>query len=289
MLNRIKSGEILISDGAMGTMLFERGLKSGGCPESFNMENPHVLEEIARLYREAGADIIHTNTFGASPLKLTHYHLDEQAGAINVAAVKSARSGAGRDAIISLSVGPSGQLLKPYGTVDLETMYDNFLVQIKAGLAAGADAVTIETMSDINEATSAIKAAKAIRPGIPVIATMTFEKGPRGFFTNMGVNVSTACARLAQAGADVIGANCGNGTEIMVELAREFRRNTELPLAIQSNAGLPMLKNGEVLYPESPEFMANQAQRLREYGVAIVGGCCGTTPEHIRAIKSAFR
>lgn len=283
---RLKNGEQLISDGAMGTMLFHRGLQSGECPESVNLKNPGLLEEIARLYLRAGADIIHTNTFGGSPLKLSDYDLADQTETINRIAVQAVRKVVRDQAYAAISCGPCGKILQPYGDTAPEAVYESFRQQLQAGLAAGADCVTIETMTDLNEACLAIKAAKSISTTIPVMATMTFDPTPRGFYTIMGVNVQSAVKGLSDAGAEVIGANCGNGMEKMIDIAREFKKFTDLPLLIQSNAGQPVLTDGQLVYSETPEFFAEKACQLLEMGVSIVGGCCGTTPEHIRAIRA---
>lgn len=289
LLDRLRDGEVLVSDGAMGTMLFERGLESGGCPEEFNIKRPEVVSEIARMYQEAGADIVHTNTFGGSVLKLAKYNLDEVTEEINITAVKAARDGVGDRAYVSMSCGPSGELLKPYGDVDPEAMYESFERQLKAADKAAADLITVETMIDLTEATLAVEAAKAAAPDLPVIATMTMESTPKGYRTLMGTSVADAVAGLEEAGADIVGSNCGNGSERMIEIAVEIKKHTGLPIAIQPNAGFPELVGGEVFYPETPEFMAEKSQELLAIGVSIIGGCCGTTPEHIKAIARLVR
>ena len=285
LLERIKHGEVLVSDGAMGTMLMERGLKPGDPPESFNLTHPEILREIANLYLDAGADIIQTNTFGASPLKLSFYSLEGKTEKINRNAVLAVKKVVGDHAYISGSCGPTGKFLKPYGDIEPEEMYHNFGRQIHTLISAGVDIICIETMTDLNEATLAIKAAKAVSQTIPVMATMTFDPTPRGFFTVMGVNIEDAAEGLRDAGADVIGSNCGNGIENMVKIAREFKKYTKLPLIIQSNAGMPEIRGNTTVYPETPEFMAGKVKELLALGVAIIGGCCGTTPEHIKAIR----
>jgi 5-methyltetrahydrofolate--homocysteine methyltransferase len=291
ILNRIKQGEILIGDGAMGSLLMARAkdLIKGKCPEFINLSRTDILEEIARLYLEAGADIIQTNTFGGSPLKLSAYNLQDQTEEINRVAVQAVRKAVDGKAYVSASCGPCGKMLKPYGTVEPEEMYQSFLRQLKVIIEAGADIICVETMTDIKEALLAIKAAKNISPTIPLMATMTFDKTPRGFYTMMGVNIEKAASELEAAGADIIGSNCGNGIEKMIEVAKEFKKFTSLPLIIQANAGLPTVKDDVVVYPETPEFMAEKSKELAAAGVSIIGGCCGTTPEHIRAIGEAVR
>ncbi len=285
IIERLTDGAVLIADGAMGTMLFARGLKQGECPESLNLSRPEVLEEIAALYCEAGADIVQTNTFGGSPLKLAMYDLDDKTEKINANAVAAVRNAVGNKALVSASCGPCGKILKPYGDMDPEKIYETFIRQIEALAKAGADIICVETMTDLNEASLAIKAAKETAPDIPVMATMTFDPTPRGFYTIMGVTVEQAAVGLAAAGADIIGSNCGNGIENMIKIAKEYRRHSDLPLLIQSNAGLPFTRDGKLEYLETPEFMAEKTLKLIDAGVSIIGGCCGTTPEHIRAIR----
>ncbi|HUU06069.1 MAG TPA: homocysteine S-methyltransferase family protein [Patescibacteria group bacterium] len=283
--SRISRGQVLQADGAIGSLLMTRGLPRGAPPEGVNLAHPEILEEIARLYLEAGAEIIQTNTFGASPLKLANYGLAEQALAINENAVLAVRRAVGEQAYLSASCGPSGRILQPYGDTDAETILASFLTQMRALIGAGADIICVETMSDINEAQLAIQAARSVSPSIPVMATMTFEATARGFFTIMGVTIEKACRELEKAGADLIGSNCGNGSLQMVAIAKEFRKFTGLPLLIQANAGVPELRSGQVYYPETPEYMAEMCRELIRAGVAVIGGCCGTTPEHTRAMR----
>ena len=285
LLERLQQGETLLADGAIGTMLLQRGLEAGACPESINLTRPQVLEEIARRYLDAGAEIIQTNTFGGSPLKLAMYDLDRQTEEINRRAVRAVRDAVADRAYVSGSCGPCGRILQPYGDADPDEVYDGFRRQMSALLDAGVDVICVETMIDLAEATLAVKAAKDISPDKPVMATMTFDATPKGFFTVMGVNVEQAAAGLRAAGADIVGSNCGNGIENMVRIAAEFTRHTDLPLLIQSNAGLPEMKGGELVYGETPEFMADKARELVALGVSIIGGCCGTTPEHIAALR----
>jgi 5-methyltetrahydrofolate--homocysteine methyltransferase len=285
LLERLSDGEVLVADGAMGTMLLDRGLGIGAPPESVNLSRPEILEEIARLYLDAGADIIQTNTFGGSPLKLAMYALDDRAGEINHAAVRAVRRVVDDRALVSGSCGPSGKMLTPYGDTEPAEMYRSFRRQMEALIGADVDAICIETMTDPKEAALAIKAAKDVRAGIPVMATMTFDPTPRGYFTIMGTSIEQAAAELAEAGADVVGSNCGNGIEPMIEIARLFRACSDRPLLIQPNAGLPDTMDGRLVYSETPDFMAERAQQLIEAGVSIIGGCCGTTPEHIRSLR----
>jgi 5-methyltetrahydrofolate--homocysteine methyltransferase len=285
LLQRIHRGEIIVADGAMGTLLIQKGFRPEDCFEVLNLKHPDVIREISSAYRAAGAEIIQTNTFGASPLKLQRFSLDGETEAINAKAVEIAREAASDGAYISGSCGPSGKMLIPYGDTSPEQIYESALRQTRALIAAGVDIICVETMTDLTEAILTVKAAKAVSPAIPVIATMTFDLTPRGFFTIMGVTIEQAAKELEQAGADIIGANCGHGIEQMINIARQFRASGNLPFIIQSNAGLPELIDGVPTYCETPEFMADKSRELVAAGVSIIGGCCGTTPAHIAAIR----
>lgn len=277
---------VLVGDGALGTMLLARGLPPGAPPESMTLTHREVLQEIARMYLDAGADLLTTNTFGGSPLRLALHQLDHEVDAINRDAVNAARAVAGDTAYVAGSCGPSGRLLEPYGDTTSEQMAESFHRQMESLAGAGADCVIVETMTDLTEAALAVRAAKDVAPATPVLATMTFDPTPRGYFTVMGVSVAAAADGLAEAGADAVGSNCGNGIEHMVAIAREFRRHTTLPLVIQPNAGLPRTVGRETVYDETPEFMAERARALLDLGVAVIGGCCGTTPAHIAALRA---
>ncbi|MHC4992843.1 MAG: homocysteine S-methyltransferase family protein [Planctomycetota bacterium] len=288
LTERITGRELLLVDGAMGTMLMQRGLRPGECPEAINLERPDVLEDIAGLYLGAGAYIVETNTFGASPAALTRHGLEGRVEAINEAAVRAVRRVVGRRAYVAASCGPSGLLLKPHGDADPDDLYAGFVTQIGALVAAGADAVFVETMTDLAEAMLAVRAAREIAPVTPVAAMMTFDATPRGYFTVMGVSVEQAAAGLLEAGADAVGSNCGNGIDRMVEIAAAFRACCDAPLIIQSNAGLPVADGDGVVYPETPQDMANRCSDLLAAGVTILGGCCGTTPDHTRALRAVM-
>ena len=287
LLERVAAGDILVADGAMGTMLMERGLQIGQPPESFNLKNIGVLGEIAREYLGVGADIVQTNTFGASRLKLSQYSLEEKVEEINKNAVLAVKKAAAGRAYVSGSCGPTGEFLKPYGDIEPKQMVDVYEEQIGALIDAGVDVICIETMTDLQEATYAIKGARKVSSSIPVLATMTFDSTPKGFYTVMGVSIEEAAKGLETAGADVVGSNCGNGIANMILIAQEFKKYTNLPVIIQSNAGMPVLKADKVVYLETPDFMAEKAGKLISLGVSIIGGCCGTTPAHIRALRKA--
>jgi len=289
MLARLEAGDVLFGDGAMGTLLLDRGLEPGACPESLNLERPELLEDIARGYVMAGADIVSTNTFGGSPLKLAHYGLQDRCEEVNARGVAAARGAAGNSVRVAGVLGPTGCLLKPHGDTDPDEVYDGFVRQARAMADEGVDLFYVETMIDLTEATLATRAAKMVAPTLPVAACMTFDKTPRGYFTIMGVDIPTAARELAKAGADVVGSNCGNGIERLVEIAGRFRECTSLPLIAQANAGLPETEGTRVVYPDTPERMARGAVELIAAGTSIIGGCCGTTPAHVEAMKRAVR
>ncbi len=285
IIERLRRGEVIVGDGALGTQLMKRGLKHGDPPESFNLTRPRVLEEIASLYLEAGAEIVTTNTFGATSLRLKQFSLETDVDEINRSAVHAVRKAVGDKAYVSASVGPTAQMIKPFGDAEPDAVYSSFQQQVRALLDAGADMICIETMTDLTEATLAIQAVRSIDLKIPVMATMTFSRMAQGFFTLMGSSVANAAAALEKAGADIVGSNCGDGTESMVGIAREFRQHSRLPIAIQGNAGLPTASDTGLIYPETPDFVAGKALEMLNLGVQIIGGCCGTGPEHIRAIR----
>ena len=284
---RLARGEVLVGDGAWGTQLMQRGLPPGRPPEWFALERPEVIEEVARLYVEAGADLVTTDTFGGTSFRLKLHGLDAERARVNRQAVEAVKRAVAGRALVSASVGPSGQILEPYGDTSPDAVEAAFAEQIEALAAAGADVLCIETMSDLTEATCAVRAARAVAPRLPVMATMTFEPHPRGYFTVMGVSVERAARGLEEAGADVVGSNCGTGIADMVGIARLFRASTARPVLVQPNAGLPQTRDGQLVYDETPEAMAARVAELLSLGVAIVGGCCGTTPDHVRAIRRA--
>jgi 5-methyltetrahydrofolate--homocysteine methyltransferase len=246
------------------------------------------LAEIAELYLDAGADLITTNTFGGSPLKLESFGLGDQAEEINRRAVEVLNPVVDGRGYISASVGPTGKIMEPYGDTAPEAVSETFNRQIGVLVESGADIICIETMIDLYEAEIAVRTARSLSADIPIIATMTFDATPRGFFTTMGTTIEQACTSLVDAGADIVGSNCGTGIDTMVEIAATFREHSRVPLIMQANAGLPETRDGELFYSESPEFVAARVGQLMDLGVGIIGGCCGTTPDHISAIRAAI-
>ncbi|SHG98791.1 methionine synthase (B12-dependent) [Thermosyntropha lipolytica DSM 11003] len=276
---------ILLLDGAMGTMLQANGLKPGECPEWFGVNNPEVLGEIHYRYIEAGADIIQTNTFGANRFKLMEYGLEDKVYEINSEAVRIAKEKAQGKALVAASIGPTGKLLKPIGDVSFDDLYAAFKEQIVACARAGADLISIETMTDIGEMRAALIAAK-YNTDIPVIAHMTFEKDGR---TMMGTDPVTALIILEALQPLAIGANCSGGALQLLPVIEEMNRYSSVFLSVEPNAGLPALVDGKTVFPDTPEEMAEYALLLRDAGANIIGGCCGTTPEHIKAIAEVLK
>lgn len=287
--DEIRSGKILVSDGAWGTFLQQKGLKPGECPELWNIENPEDVFAIAKSYIDVGCDMVETNSFGGSIFKLKSYGLENRVTEINRAAAEISRKAAGADKHVLGSIGPTGKILM-MGDVSAEELYEAFKEQAKALEAGGADAIVVETMSDMEEALAAVRAAKE-NTGCEIICTMTFEKsGDSDFNTMMGVTPEQMTQSLLEAGVDVLGANCGNGVQNMIGIAQHIRKiNKDIPVLIHANAGAPVYKDGETIFPESPEEMAQYVQTLIDAGANIIGGCCGTTPEHIKRIVEVAR
>jgi 5-methyltetrahydrofolate--homocysteine methyltransferase len=276
---------VLVLDGAMGTMLQERGLQPGHSPEEMNLSSPDVVAGVHREYIEAGADIVVTNTFGGSSAKLDHYGLTERLYEINNRGVAIAREVAGQDAYVAASIGPTGRFVEPVGDCPFDEMMSIFREQAIPLIEAGADLITLETFLDIKEARCAIIAIREISPDIPIIAMMTFDDNGRSV---LGTPPEAAAITLEAVGANIVGSNCGLGVDGIYGVLARMRRVTRLPLISQANAGLPYLKDGKTVFPGTPQEMTAYHERMLELGVRIIGGCCGTTPAHIRAIRDAL-
>ena len=287
-MRRLSTGGLIVSDGATGTYLQAHGLEPGGCPEEFNLSHPEVVRGMAQAYFGAGSEIVLTNSFGANRFMLGKYGHGDKVSEVNRLAAEHARSQAPQGGFVIGSIGPTGEFLEPLGEVTEEEMLAAFVEQVTALETGGADGVVIETMTAVEEARLAIRAARE-HTKLAVLSTMVFDKGPRGFFTMMGVTPERSVKELIDAGADVVGTNCGNGSDLMVELARDLRQATDAPLLVHSNAGIPSMVQGEIVYPETPDYMAERFNELARLGINIIGGCCGTGPEHIRVFAESLR
>ncbi|OGS27986.1 MAG: hypothetical protein A2297_06145 [Elusimicrobia bacterium RIFOXYB2_FULL_48_7] len=281
----IRRKKVLISDGAMGTELMKKGLPPGYCPELWNEENPAAISAVSASYIAAGSDIILTNTFGASSIKLSKYGLENRSVELNKAGVEAAKqAAAGKDVMVFGSIGPTGEFLEPLGELTEAAMSEAFARQIDAMASAGADGLVFETMMSIEEAVCGLKAAKKIS-SLPVVVSLAYDRNDKGFATMMGVTPEKAVKELTANGADIIGANCGISADAMLELTKTLKGLTNLPLWIKPNAGAPQNVSGKTVYNETPGSMSSAMQKIVSAGASIVGGCCGTTPEHIKALR----
>jgi len=289
IIQEIQKGRVLVSDGAWGTFLQKKGMQPGECPEEWNISRPDDVSAIAQSYVDAGADMIETNSFGGNYFKLKNYGLESRVFEINKAAAEISRKAAGANLFVLGSVGPTGKLLMMEEVTEDE-LYNAFKEQSVALEAGGADAIVIETMTDLEEARIAVKAAKE-NTSCEVICTMTFDKIIGGEYrTMMGISPSEMTEALVETGADVIGANCGNGIADMIGIVKEIRLvNASVPILIHANAGMPHYHDGETTFPESPGDMAARVKEIVEAGANIIGGCCGTTPDHICEVRRVVK
>jgi methionine synthase I (cobalamin-dependent) len=282
IIERLLADGPAVTDGAWGTQLQARGLESGECPDTWNLTHADRVEEVARAYVEAGSQVILTNTFRANRIAMEAVELPGTLEEINRAGVAISRRAAGDLAAVFASIGPSGKLL-PAGEVDPDKLYESFSEQARWLAEAGADVLLIETMSDLEEARIALAAALPTKK--PVAVSMVFDAGRRKDRTMMG-NTPEQCAReLMEAGAAVVGANCGCGVEGYVEIARRMHAAASVPIWIKANAGLPELVEGKAVWRMEPQVFAGYVPALLEAGARFIGGCCGTGPEFIRAMK----
>lgn len=284
ILDLIKAGKILVSDGAWGTFLQQKGMQPGECPEEWNLTHHNEVLDIAKSYIEAGADMIETNSFGGTVFKVEKYGLGDKVFELNKAAAEISRQAAGDKFVIG-SVGPTGKILM-MGDVTEEELYNAFKEQVLGLEAGGVDAIMIETMTDLDEARLAIRAAKE-NTKCEVFCTMTFDKTVQGEFrTMMGVSPTEMVEALVEAGAELIGANCGNGIADMIGIVQEIRKaDSKIPVLVHANAGMPHYHDGQTIFPESPDEMAALVPEIIAAGANIVGGCCGTTPAHICRVR----
>lgn len=279
----------ILLDGAMGTILFELGLQHGDSPELWNVEQPDKIRSVHRQYIEAGSQVILTNTFGCNRKRLELHNLSDRAAEFNIAAAKLAREEA--DAafmpiLVAGDIGPSGSILVPYGEMEYEEAVAIFTEQAKALVEGGVDVLWVETMSDLGEIKAAIEACKAVAPDMAIIGTMTFDTHGRTMF---GVKPEQALEALNDLAVVALGGNCGNGTKEIETVIQKMREtNPDVTLIAKANAGIPHLENGVAVYDAKPEDMAEYARNVLDLGATFIGACCGSTPDHIRAMAQAL-
>jgi len=278
----------VIFDGAMGTMLMASGLASGECPEVWNLEKPSLVMEIHRRYYEAGSDVVHTNTFGGNSIKLSDRGLSLQMEVINLTAAKVAREACPGGKWVAGDLGPTGKLLKPLGTLDPHAVEASYRMQAEALIRGGVDLISIETMFSLQEALAAVRAVKSLGQ-VPIVASMTYNRTKRGYFTMMGERIGEAVSALIDAGADAVGANCTLGSRDMIDLTKELRAASRSPILVQPNAGQPVTREGVTSYEQSPLEFARDGKEIKAAGADMIGGCCGTDAAFIKELARALR
>ena len=292
--DRIEQGVFLL-DGAMGTQLIARGIEAGACNDYLNIESPDVVADVHRAYLDAGSDAVLTNTFGASAVALRRHGLADQAAAVNRTGAEIAAQAAGRDQYVLGDIGPTGGFLEPLGGLKPDELRAAFAEQAGAVVAGGVDGLIVETVTALDEVTIAIDAAKSVAGSLPVFASMSFDKAGDDFRTMMGVDVRSAVSTIISLGVDAVGFNCGTLTlDEYVKLACEYvsaarALSNDVIIFAEPNAGKPELVNDKAVYRVSPEEFAAAAKRIHEAGVNIIGGCCGTGPEHIAAVAAVLK
>lgn len=288
LLSRLAAGQVVVGDGAMGTMLQQAGLTDGGAPELWNVTQPEKVRAIYQAYLDAGAQIIETNTFGGTAARLKMHNLEERVVELNQAGAALAKEvAAPMGAFVAGSIGPTGELIEPVGPLTMADAEALFAEQTRGLVAGGVDLVVIETMSHLNEVQAAVKGVRTVAPDLLIVTTLSFDTN---YHTMMGVSPKDAIELISSWGVSVIGANCGNGPDeietVMTQMAQY--RPDGVYLMAQSNAGLPQYVNGAIAYDGTPAIMADFALRLRRLGVNIIGACCGSTPAHVAAMAAAL-
>jgi len=286
-LEKLKE-KVILFDGAMGTMLMKAGQDPLKTPIRLNLDEPDLVTDIHKLYYTAGADAVITNTFGGSPLKLAADGLEEQLVELNREAVRLTRRSCPDGKFVAGDIGPSGKMLKPLGDVAPEEMQENFFAQAGVLIEAGVDLIIIETMYALDEALAAVQGVRKAGD-VLLLASMTYSKTKNGFFTVMGENIPRCVSVLEEAGADMMGANCTLNSTDIIDLTEELRAATDKPILIQPNAGKPVTSKGLTYYEQTPAEFAIDAVKIKKAGADMIGGCCGTTPEFIKAVAEALR
>ena len=289
------SKDLFLLDGAMGTQLIARGIQVGKCNDYLNVDSPDVVSDIHRSYFEAGSDAVLTNTFGANKYALGRHGFAEETIKINKAGAQIARRAAGENKYVLGDIGPSGDFLEPLGSLNPEELKEAFAQQAKALLNGGVDGFIIETMTALDEVTVAIEAVKSVGGGVPVLASMSFDRAEDDFKTMMGVGIEAAATKIVSLGVDAIGFNCGTvSLDEYIELAEKFvlavrALSADVIVYAEPNAGKPELIEDQAVYKVSPEDFAVAAKKIHSTGVNIIGGCCGTSPAHIRATAEKLK
>jgi homocysteine S-methyltransferase len=287
LLNRLLDPErVIVFDGAMGTMLYAKGVFINQCYDELNLKAPDLVRDVHAAYTKSGAEVLETNTFGANRLKLSQYGLESQVKEINTAAARIAREVAGDDHLVAGAVGPLGVRIEPYGPTSVDEAYQAFHEQMTALAEGGVDCFLLETFGDLAEISQAVRAARAVDPKLPVIAQVTIGVDGR---TAYGATAEDVARTLDKLDADIIGLNCSVGPQAILEAIEKMATVTRKKLSAQPNAGMPRDVGGRSMYMASPEYMASYARHLIHAGAKIVGGCCGTTPDHIRSIVQGVR
>jgi len=285
-IQKLLKDKPVILDGAWGTQMQSKGLPDGACPDEWNLSSPEKVEEVAREYVEAGSQIIITNTFSATRICLEQSGLAEKAREINMAGVQISKRAAGAKAMVFASLGPTGKSLF-MGEVSSELVAQSYQEQAAALASGGADGLVVETMMDLKEAELAIQAAKSTR--LPVVACMTFGRGKNKDHTMMGVSVEEAVKSFSNLGVDVVGSNCGQGLEGMLNTCKILKEQTDLPIWIKSNAGIPKYEDDETIYDTTAEQFVELVGPVIDAGVDFIGGCCGTSPAYIKLISQKYK
>lgn len=275
-----------VADGATGTMLQDAGLPPGHAPDAWNLENPDAIRALHQSYIDAGSEIILTNTFGGHPARLAMAKLKDRVHEVNLAAARLALEVAGDAVVVLGDIGPTGEMLEPLGDLTFEDAKDGFYQQAVALAEGGVDGILIETMSDLQEVQAAVEGVQAACE-LPILATMSFDTSGR---TMMGVKPEVAAEKLSAMGVDVVGANCGRTLTENLDAIKKMREHSpDLTLMAKPNAGLPQFEQGNLVYDVTPDVMGDYAQKFASLGVRIFGGCCGSTPAHIRAVADALK
>lgn len=291
---RMQDGVFLL-DGAMGTQLFARGAEPGKCNDWLDVESPGMVTEIHRAYFDAGSDAVLTNTFGANRYALARHGYADKAVEISRAGAQVARKAAGEKRYVLGDIGPTGDFLEPLGTLRAEQVREAFAEQVKGLREGGVDGLIIETMTALDELVVAIEAARSAGGGLPILASMSFDKGGAGFRTMMGVDVATTVAKMISLGVDAVGFNCGTASlDEYVELSKAYvvaarSSGRAVQVFAEPNAGKPELVDGQAVYRVTPQEFAAACAQIRQAGIHVLGGCCGTSPEHIHAVAEALK